>query len=104
VNAPERLCGELDTLLSDICFSGLKNVHPEILEKLTLLEGTAKELGMERGAVLISQFAASLVNYRLAGNSPSAASRGTAASGKNEDALTLLCALDFYNKNLMGAA
>jgi hypothetical protein len=89
MNALDRLCRELDTLLSDICFSGLKNVHPEILEKITLLEGTAKELGMERGAALLNQFAASLGNYRL-------------TAGKNEQVLKLLCALDFYNKNIMG--
>jgi hypothetical protein len=94
MNAPDQLCRELETLLSDICFSGLKNVHPEILEKLTLLEGTAKELGMERGAALMNQLAASLRNYRLAG----AASRGEG----NEQVLSLLCALDFYNKNVMG--
>jgi hypothetical protein len=89
MNALGRLCRELDTLLSDICFSGLKNVHPEVLDKLTLLEGTAKELGMDRGAALMNQFAASLRNYRL-------------AAEKNEQVLKLLCALDFYNKNVMG--
>jgi hypothetical protein len=94
MNALNRLCRELDTLLSDIIFSGLKNVHPEVLEKLTLLEGTAKELGMDRGAELIKQFAASLRNHRLA-------VPGT-PGGKSGETVRLLCALDFYNKNIMG--
>ncbi|AEF82019.1 hypothetical protein [Leadbettera azotonutricia] len=96
MNALEKLCHELETLLSDICFSGLKNVHPEILEKLTLFEGTAKELGMERGAALINQFAASLRNYRAG------TSNAVDPGEKSEQALKLLCALDFYNKNILG--
>ncbi|MFP3041180.1 hypothetical protein LQZ19_05095 [Treponema primitia] len=96
MNALGKLCRELETLLADICFSGLKNVHPEILEKLTLLEGTAKELGMERGAALINQFAASLRDYRAG------TSNEVSRSEKNEQALNLLCALDFYNKNILG--
>jgi hypothetical protein len=97
MNALSRFCRELDTLLSDIIFSGLKNVHPEVLEKLTLLEGTAKELGMDRGAELITQFAASLRNHRLA-------APGTPGipGGKNRETVKLLCALDFYNRNVMG--
>jgi hypothetical protein len=89
MNALDRLSRELDTLLSDIAFSGVKNIHPEIIDKLARLEGTAKELGMEKGAALMNQFAGALRNYRLAGEG-------------NEPVLNLLCALDFYNKNVMG--
>jgi hypothetical protein len=96
MNALEKLCHELETLLADICFSGLKNVHPEVLEKLTRFEGTAKELGMERGAAMINQFAASLRNYHAD------ASNEVPSGEKKEQALKLLCALDFYNKNILG--
>jgi hypothetical protein len=104
MNALEILCHELETLLADICFSGLKNIHPEILEKLARFEKRAKELGMERGAMLINQFAASLRNYRAGtSNAVSCETSNEVPPGeKNEQVLKLLCALDFYNKNILG--
>jgi hypothetical protein len=89
MNAVDRFTRELETLLSDIAFSGLKNIHPAFLDKLTLLENTARELGMEQGAVLLGQFSAGLRQYRI----------GSTNAGNPAD---LLCGLEFYSKNLTG--
>jgi hypothetical protein len=96
MNAVDRFTRELETLLSDIAFSGLKNIHPAFLEKLTLLENTARELGMENGAVLLGQFSAALRQYRL--GSADAADAAVAAGSP----AALLCGLEFYGKNLAG--
>jgi hypothetical protein len=88
-NAINRFVRELEETLSDIAFSGFKNIHPGILEKLSLLGGSAKELGMDCGSALLTAFAEALRNYR------------TTAGGHSVPA-ELLCRLDFYNKNLMG--
>jgi hypothetical protein len=90
MNAVERFSRDLDILLSDIAFSGLKNIHPGVLEKLARFEAAAGTLGMEQGAALISRFAAALREYRLAG----------VESGRELSAL--LAGLDFYNKNIGG--
>jgi hypothetical protein len=67
----------------------MKNASPSILEKLTLLGLTAKELGMEKGVVLLSQFIEALRIYRLEG-------------GEGEKPGALLCGLEFYSKNISG--
>jgi hypothetical protein len=96
MNAIERFTGELDTVLSDIAFSGLKHIHPEILERLKSLEGAARELGMGKGAELLAGFAGVLQAYKLG--------RGGAPphGGSSDQAATLLCSLDFYNSNVKG--
>jgi hypothetical protein len=93
MNAVDRFTRELETLLSDIAFSGLKNIHPAFLDKLTLLENTARELGMENAAALLGKFSAALRQYRL-GSADAAAAGGSPAA--------LLCGLEFYCKNLAG--
>jgi hypothetical protein len=97
MNAVERFSRELDFLLSDIAFSGLKNIHPGVLEKLSGFETAAGTLGMEQGAALISRFASALREYRLAspGIKDSAPVNGRELSA-------LLAQLDFYNKNISG--
>jgi hypothetical protein len=95
MNSVERFSRDLDILLSDIAFSGLKNIHPGVLEKLTRFEADAGALGMEQGAALISRFAAALRTYRL--SSPD--TKDTApVSGRELSAL--LAGLDFYNRNI----
>jgi len=89
MNAVDRFARELETLLQDIAFSGLKNASPSILEKLTLLGFTAKELGMEKAAALLSQFTEALRIYRLEG-------------GEGKKPAALLCGLEFYGKNIAG--
>jgi hypothetical protein len=89
MNAVFRFTHELESLLSDIAFSGLKNVHPGTLEKIALLEGTVGELGMGKGASLLKEFAEALRTYRL-------------GEANNSDLAALLCNLDFYNKNIIG--
>ena len=94
MSAPERFSRELDSLLSDICFSGLKNIHPSCLEKMSRMAGTARELGMEQGARLLEAFAFALRDYRLA--------REAGQVSESESPAALLGKLDFYNKTVMG--
>jgi hypothetical protein len=84
-----RFCGELETLLADICFSGLRNVSPGVLEKCSFLEAAAKELGMNTGARLLGAFAAALSEYR-------------SGRGGGSVPAALLCRLDFYEKTVAG--
>jgi hypothetical protein len=93
MNATSRFTRELETLLSDAAFSGLKNIHPGTLDKLAVLEKTAEELGMRRGARLLKNFAEALRTWRL---------NEKAAGGETENLAKMLCSLDFYNKNLTG--
>jgi hypothetical protein len=93
----EQFTKDLDILLSDIAFSGLKNVHPGVLEKLSLFESSAQALGMGQGAALIARFSASLKAYRQSLHSPN---DPTAQAGR--DLCGLLASLDFYNKNVGG--
>jgi hypothetical protein len=89
MNAVAAFTRELETLLADTAFSGLRNIHPGIPEKFRCLSGSAAGLGMEKGAALLAEFAEALRNYRLSGEGG-----GSAAA--------LLCAVDFYNKNVKG--
>ncbi|MDR3199976.1 MAG: hypothetical protein LBT68_00835 [Spirochaetales bacterium] len=94
MKAPERFTRELDTLLADIAFSGIKNIHPGALDKTGSLAAAAKELGMAQGEKLLAEFEEALRAFRLA-----------AESAKPEDSknvISRLCRRDFYNKNLMG--
>jgi hypothetical protein len=89
MDAVERFTTELYTLLSDIAFSGIKNVHSGVLTKLEAIKAAAVELGMSKGAELLSEFSDALGNYRT----------------NEEDAervLALLSGLAFYNENLTG--
>ena len=92
MDAIDRFIGGLDTLLADIAFSGLRNVHPGALEKIEALATVAGELGMEQGAALLRRFALALREYRTA----------SVPGAGVEYLVSLLCGLDFYNKNLMG--
>jgi hypothetical protein len=94
MDAVERFCRELDTVLADIAFSGIKNIHPGFLRKLESLSSAAKELGMAAGASLLNEFGAALRDYRLAGES--------AKTGSGDKPVSLLCRLDFYSKNVRG--
>jgi hypothetical protein len=104
MNSVEHFSRDLDTLLSDIAFSGLKNIHPGVLEKLSQFEAGAAALGMEQGAALISRFASALREYRLAEHSLQQTSRDTknTAPVSGSELSSLLAGLDFYNKNISG--
>lgn len=85
----EKVIQELEFTLSDVCFSGLKNVQPALLEKLTELQRWMEELGMAEGSKQTSLLIETLRACRMAETSVSA------AAGQ-------LCALEFYSKNILG--
>ncbi|MDR2768478.1 MAG: hypothetical protein LBB82_09175 [Treponema sp.] len=93
LRAIERFNSELDALLSDIAFAGLRNVYAVTAGKLESLADTARLLGMETGAALLAEFSAALREYRAGSAAPDGAA---ARSGKAERCISLLCKLEFY--------
>lgn len=83
----EELLQELELTLSDICFSGLQNAQPALLNKLDALCGWMEELGMRQGCLLLGAFQQSLRGYRLGEKSA-------------RTAVDKLCALEFYCRNV----
>lgn len=85
----EELMRELELLLSDICFSGMKNTQPALLQKLDGLKAWMIELGMPRGCAQIEAFMQTLRAYQLGESS-------------TIEAADKLCACEFYVRNVLG--
>ncbi|MDR2182121.1 MAG: hypothetical protein LBN92_05510 [Treponema sp.] len=92
LRAVERFNAELEALLADIAFAGLRNVHAGITGRLESLAGTARLMGRETAAGLLAGFSAALREYRAGGRETD----GAAARSKAERCVSLLCKLEFY--------
>lgn len=86
----DALLRRMELLLSDICFSGLKNAQPILLHQLDELRGELDALGMVHGAQRCAAFNNALTGYR----------RGERPVSEAADAL---CALECYCKNALHA-
>ena len=84
----KNLLAELELQLSDIAFSGLRNIQPVTLQKLEDLKHWMNELNMSEAIRLTDRFIDSVYAWQ-AGQTPLA----TVAAN--------LCALEFYEKNLV---
>lgn len=85
----DNLLKELELLLSDIAFAGVRNVLPVTLQKMEELKHWMKELGMSEGMRRIDAFSASVRKYQ-------------AGEGTAEEAVSCLCALECYQKTVSG--
>lgn len=83
----EHLFSELELLLSDMAFSGLRNLQPITIQKLEDLKHWMKELNMQEGVRLIDRFIDAVYAYQ--------SGRGTV-----EGVADSLCALEFYEKHV----
>lgn len=83
---------DLQTLLSDIAFSGIRNIEPSSINDMKKLERKMKNLGMLNGAKYIYDFKNNVFEY--------------VSNNKNEvikeRAIKTLCKLEFYLKNVIG--
>lgn len=84
----ENVCRELELLLSDIAFGGLRNVQPVTLCKLEELKQWMKELNMTEGISRIDRLVHSFHQYRL----------GVITM---EQLVSECCALEFYEKHIL---
>lgn len=85
-----NLLSELELQLSDIAFSGLRNIQPVTLQKLEDLKHWMAELNMPEAIRLTDRFINSVYAWQ---------------SGQTtiDTVATNLCALEFYQKNIIGA-
>lgn len=51
----ERICNELELLLSDIIFCGFDNIYPEMYEKLIYISKYMEDIGMIGGKQLVDR-------------------------------------------------
>lgn len=84
----ENVCRELELLLSDIAFGGLRNVQPVTLCKLEELKQWMKELNMTEGISRIDRLVRSFHQYRL-------------GAITMEQLVSECCALEFYEKYIL---
>lgn len=82
------LFSELELQLSDIAFSGLRNIQPVTLQKLEDLKHWMAELNMPEAIRLTDRFIDSIYAWQ---------------SGQTsiDTVATNLCALEFYEKNVV---
>lgn len=85
----EKLFYELELLLSDIAFAGLKNSQPIVLDKLETIQQGFKELQMTEGYRIADEFKRALKLYHT-------------GDGNAEDSANKLCSLEFYVKSVLG--
>lgn len=84
------LLSELELQLSDIAFSGLRNIQPVTLQKLEDLKHWMTELNMPEAIRLTDRFIDSIYAWQ-------------AGQSTIDTVATNLCALEFYMKNVVGA-
>lgn len=84
----KNLLTELELLLSDIAFSGLRNIQPVTLQKLEDLKHWMNELNMTEAIRLTDSFIDSVYAWQV----------GQVAI---EVVADNLCALEFYEKNVI---
>ena len=84
----EKLCQELESILSGINTSGIKDIDPGVIDQINKLSGASEELSMKTGKKLIDNLVASLQSFK---------------EGKSdENSVTLrITALDFYSKKVL---
>ena len=85
----ERILNELELLLSDFCFAGLRNAPPGFLHKLEELQKCMETLGMTQGADCIAKFTAAMQSYHL-------------GDADVLPAINAMAALEFYCKSASG--
>lgn len=84
----ENVFRELELLLSDIAFSGLRNVQPVTLGKLEELKRWLYELNMTEGMERIDRLVKAFHAYR-------------AGAVNAESLASEFCALEFYEKHIL---
>ena len=84
----KNLLAELELQLSDIAFSGLRNIQPVTLQKLEDLKHWMNELNMSEAIHLTDRFIDSVYAWQ-------------AGQTTLETVVTNLCALEFYEKNIV---
>ena len=84
----KNLLAELELQLSDIAFSGLRNIQPVTLQKLEDLKHWMNELNMSEAIRLTDRFIDSVYAWQ-------------AGQTTLEIVATNLCALEFYEKNIV---
>lgn len=82
------LLSELELLLSDIAFSGLRNIQPVTLQKLDDLKHWMAELNMTEAIHLTDRFIDSVYSWQ-------------AKQTGIDTVANHLCALEFYEKNIV---
>lgn len=83
----KNLLAELELLLSDIAFSGLRNIQPVTLQKLEDLKHWMNELNMTEAIRLTDSFIDSVYAWQ-------------GGQGTIEAVADNLCILEFYEKNI----
>ena len=82
-----ELFKELELLMSDIAFAGLRNIQPVTLQKFEELKHWLNDLNMTEGVRQVDLFIASVQSYQ-------------AGKGSVEEMASHLCALEFYEKTV----
>ena len=91
MNTAENIQKELEGCLDSINSDGLGNLNAQNIEKLDHISAAAAEQGMNQGKKLIDNFVTTLKSFK----------EGKSAE---ESVSVRLTALEFYLKNMKGAA
>ncbi len=83
----EKLCIKLEELLSDILFCGIKNISPDINEKIHILSKNFSEIGLETGSEMLNNLYNEIISVKQSEKS-------------YENVVLLLCSLECYLKNI----
>ena len=84
----EKLCQELDSILSTINTSGIKNINSGIIDQIEKTSSAAEKLGMQAGKKLIDNLVTSLKSFK---------------EGKSDEnsVSVRITALEFYEKKVL---
>lgn len=83
----EKICIQLEELLSDIVFCGISNVSSDIYVKLESISADMKDIGMETGSIMTEKLKNLIAGYRINEND-------------GNEAAALISSLEFYLKNM----
>lgn len=61
----EEIVKELEIILSDIAFSGIDNIDSSFVERIELLENSAREKNIFNLSNLLNDFVSSIKDYKL---------------------------------------
>lgn len=84
----EKICRQLEELLSDISFCGIMNISADMCENIKYISADMKDIGMKSGSEMLERFYDEVSEFRTGGN-----------DGSN--AVSLIFSLEFYLQNVL---
>ncbi len=84
----EKICRQLEELLSDISFCGIMNISADMYGNIKYISANMKDIGMKAGSEMLDRFYDEISGFRIGENDGS-------------KAVALIFSLEFYMQNVL---